>query len=810
MDIILVTSIMNDDIHGTDNDKKTGCGINLQKGDNINKYRRGGKMTDLKEVTCERCKNAFAKKMIKADKKEMARLLKEEKQREKAGLADEGIVPLGGTVAKITSVAPVAEPEPIPVESTPVPSPEPEAPKQTISGTGVALDSSLAAFNITPPPAEKPEPQPQKDDFMAQFAVKPQPEEKEEIVTPAPAPTIKKPDDDFLAQFAIPAPNQNQPEEIQSVTEEPEPEESIDFSEINPPPSAYEEPVELPPVADERPVGLIDEDDIMKMFAFGNVKASSSQSPAVDNSYNYVTPAPEENAYTPEPVTVSENTENEEFTKNADFDYVANKLFGIEEPVPAEPEEPEEMTDIELPSVDNITPAYEERLQEAYAPAFDDIELPPVDNITPAYEDRLQDISVPALDDIELPSADNIIPAQEERTQEVYTAAFDDIELPQLEDVAPVQEEVTPEIFTPELDDIEVPEIEESEPVNEYYEPVRENTGVPSLDDMALLMEQEESAEVTEEYEEVTEEVSEQPVYPEQEVSVQPVTPQVPPVQPTVQPIPSPVQPAYPQQPVFPQQPIFPQQNPYAQQPMIGQVVSVPQFKGYDQNNQPVYMYVQMQMTGYSPNGQPIYMPFGQSPMQQPVMQQPVMQQPFAQPAPTVAPVPQTPVTPSVPRNDNQSLTPGQKIAAAAAAKGGMPASAANISKIAVHEHSRSTSQVFINAIAESKEYANKSLTETQGNQARNMPVLDSIEDMLSAMGDNSEKEKRQKQESMKKNVPVYQEYTGSSNQVRTSQSRPKKSEEPQKPLTKAELREKKKQDKIDAKFKKDLAKKGF
>ncbi|MDE5835072.1 MAG: hypothetical protein K2H26_06080, partial [Ruminococcus sp.] len=163
------------------------------------------------------------------------------------------------------------------------------------------------------------------------------------------------------------------------------------------------------------------------------------------------------------------------------------------------------------------------------------------------------------------------------------------------------------------------------------------------------------------------------------------------------------------------------------------------------------------------------------------------------------------------PKNENQPLTPGQKIAAAAAAKGGMPASAANISKIAVHEHSRSTSQVFINAIAESKEYANKSLTETQGNQARNMQVLGSVEDMLSFMGDNSEKEKRQKQESMKKNVPVYQEYKASSaNNVRTSQPRPQKSAEPSRPLTKAELREKKKQEKIDAKFKKDLAKKGF
>ena len=46
-------------------------------------------MRDLKEITCEKCKASLAKKMIKADKKEMALLLKEEKKREKMGIGDE-------------------------------------------------------------------------------------------------------------------------------------------------------------------------------------------------------------------------------------------------------------------------------------------------------------------------------------------------------------------------------------------------------------------------------------------------------------------------------------------------------------------------------------------------------------------------------------------------------------------------------------------------------------------------------------------------------------------------------------------------
>ena len=102
MDITLVTTSFNDEVHGTDNDKKTGCGINLMKPENVIKYRRGNYMTDLKEITCEKCKAVLAKKIIKSDKKEMDRLIKEERLRAKKGFVDESIVPLGNTTAKIT------------------------------------------------------------------------------------------------------------------------------------------------------------------------------------------------------------------------------------------------------------------------------------------------------------------------------------------------------------------------------------------------------------------------------------------------------------------------------------------------------------------------------------------------------------------------------------------------------------------------------------------------------------------------------------------------------------------------------------
>ena len=206
MDITLVTSSNDPVVHGTTEGKKTGCGINLLKGENVTRYHRKGFMTDLKEITCDKCKEKLAREIIRADKKEMSRLLKEEKQRAKLGLGDEGIVPLGGSTAKITgSQRNVPEPEPVP---------EPVA----------------EAKPVYEEPA--PAPEPAQDNFLAQFAVN-APQEEEAAPAPAPAPV----QDNFLAQFAINTPQEEEPA-----------------------PAPEEEP---------HPVGIMDENDIMKMFSFG-------------------------------------------------------------------------------------------------------------------------------------------------------------------------------------------------------------------------------------------------------------------------------------------------------------------------------------------------------------------------------------------------------------------------------------------------------------------------------------------------------------------------------------------------------------
>ncbi|MDE5764925.1 MAG: hypothetical protein K2I00_08170, partial [Ruminococcus sp.] len=304
-----------------------------------------------------------------------------------------------------------------------------------------------------------------------------------------------------------------------------------------------------------------------------------------------------------------------------------------------------------------------------------------------------------------------------------------------------------------------------------------------------------------------------QPVAPAP-VPVQPVAPAPVPVQP-VSPAPVPVQPVAPMP--IPVQPVAPAPIPYqAVSPVqtagvIGQIMSVPQLTGYDAAGQPIYSYIQMQIQGYDMNGQPMLVPVaGQISGQNiPSANAPLtFNQTFNQNTRLRDAIVAAQEVPT----SVKDMTPGQRIAAAEAAKGS-PATA-NVSKIATNPHARSTSQAFISAISESKEYADKSLTETQGLKQRTV-VLDSIEDVLSQLGDSSLKEKKAAEARARSvSVPQYDEYRPGaarkpySPQSGTSSSpMPSAPAAPQRPLTKAEEKAMKKQAKIDAKFQKEMAK---
>ena len=731
MDITLVTSSYDKVVHGTENDKKTGCGINLLRPENVTRFHRTSKMRDLKEITCEKCKASLAKKMIKADKKEMALLLKEEKKREKMGIGDEGIVPLGNTTARITRdpdaqrkeeearrkaaeearAARAAEEARRAQEAAQAPEP----PVSTIPGTGVPMDAGLAQFAINAPQNEQPEPAPApapapapQDDFLAQFAInKPVDEE-------AAAPAAARPEDDFLAQFAIPAP--------QSAETAPEP-----------------------------AVQPQTEEDIMQMFSINNAPAQEQpygqpygeplySQPPIYNDQQIIDVdgtelSPVAPVYDGGVPTVDDG---QEIMQGSEWDFVANQLFGADgtvQPVPEPVMEAEPAP---------VYPQYDENLPKE----MDELDIP-----------AIQDIAAPVLD--EIPSVEDIA-----------APVLD--EIPSVEDIAaPVLDEI------PSVEDAAAPVLDEMPAFEDIAAPLSDEIAQPIYNEPFMAEEEFDSNMSDYNYvapgrgAEANTENTEQPRQ------------------------------AAPQQP---------------------QIIKVPQLAGYDSNNQPVYKYIQMKLAGYDQKGQPVYVPLQAARPQQATApaQQAAAPRPQAQPQQAAAPAQQTaaqaqraaaaPVQPAVQPQQTAPVQPApvhSPVPKKPVQQSGVPK--ANISQIAVNPHSKQTSQAFINAIASSKEYADKNLIDTQGLKA-NSPVLTSVEDVLSTMGDDSAK--RQKAVQAQQAVPVFEEYKSPArNTYRGGGSSPKMHQPLEKDaryMTKSELKAKKKQDKIDAKFKKEMSKRGF
>ena len=821
MNITLVTTSFNDEVHGTFNDKRTGCGINMLRPENATRYRRGGKMTDLGELTCERCKARIAKEMIKSDQKEMKAILKEERLRAKKGIEDEGIIPLGNTTAKITSAQNVQPPQPVQTQApTPVqPAPAPEPPKPAYQPNGApALNDDLAQFAIQKPVEEE---EKANNYFEAE---RPALFESE----PAPAPTPQPetpPVDDFLAQFAIQKPDEPQQEETQND----EADFLAQFAVSGPATEATQptEPAEpaAPPVIDDISAAL----------------QAMEQNSYIPQQPKAPEPAPAPVQTAPAPVQAqARNYEN-------DWDTLANQLFsGAEDAV-------QPAVEATKPIVDAIKPAVE----EIKAPVLEDIGEN-ISEAAPVQAAPVEEITAPVLDAIGGDIPEIKAPVQPAPVEEIKSVAeekpvIDDISaaisamnIPAAPKTAPINDDLVLEDISDDDDD------DAFELISPDLEPKQEKA--PVLDDISEAISainipaaapapvkaapapapvQAAAAPVLDDISSALSALNAQPTpvgaVPSQSAPVHPtpvpvkpvaapVQPAPAPVQPTpapVQPVAAPVQPApAPVQPVAaPVQPTpvtvkpVPVQttapNPAAPAGAVGQVISVPQITGYDSLNQPIYSYIQMQIQGYDQNGQPVLVPLpGQN---IPIPTATTFGQRFNQNTrlrDAIAAAQEIPTS-------TKDMTPGQRIAAADAAKG-TPISA-NVSKIATNAHTKATSQAFISAISESKEYANQSLTETQGLQQRTS-VLNSVEDVLSQLGDNSLKEKKMAEAKAQTNVPEYQEYKAPTARS-TYSPRPAAAPVPRpvqpddRFLTKSELKAKKKQDKIDAKFQKEMAK---
>ena len=237
MQIFLINAINGGVVHGTENGKKTGCGINLTKPDNIGKFVSGAPMQDIVDITCEKCKMVLAKKLIKESNKELARQLKEEKKMQKhggMGAAPMGPISSAPTPPPAPARTSVASPPP-----APVPPRAPAAPEKEVQPVFTAYEPPVKQKAAPAPEPVQPAPKPAapvQDDFLSQFAI-PSPGAAQEppkpaFVAPKPAPEPVQPapkaapvQDDFLSQFAIPSPGAAQePSKPAFVAPEPAPE----------------------------------------------------------------------------------------------------------------------------------------------------------------------------------------------------------------------------------------------------------------------------------------------------------------------------------------------------------------------------------------------------------------------------------------------------------------------------------------------------------------------------------------------------------------------------------------------------------
>ena len=217
MQIFLINAINGGVVHGTENGKKTGCGINLTKPDNIGKFVSGAPMQDIVDITCEKCKMVLAKKLIKESNKEFERQLKEEKKMQKHG--GMGAAPMGPISSAPTPPPAPARTSVAPPPPAPVPPRAPAAPEKEVQPVFTAYKPPVKQKAAPAPEPVQPAPKaaPVQDDFLSQFAI-PSPGAAQEppkpaFVAPEPAPEPVQPapkaapvQDDFLSQFAIPSP----------------------------------------------------------------------------------------------------------------------------------------------------------------------------------------------------------------------------------------------------------------------------------------------------------------------------------------------------------------------------------------------------------------------------------------------------------------------------------------------------------------------------------------------------------------------------------------------------------------------------
>jgi len=721
MIVTLIRVTRGEEVHGSEDGKKTACGVLTTKPENVAKFIRGESFefeVALDKLTCEKCITRLAKKNIREDRKEMSKLLKEEKKR--GGDDSAGLVQLSNVQQRPTKVA---------------------APPSSLSDR---MGGSVPAW--------------QKNEYESASAP----------VSHEPPSEPFREELDVLAQFAVPAPRS----------------------------------VPTPPPVPVRPVETVPVPSATKGLP-PNLK--------IDKSVSQFMVAPQESKFYDDPVPEQPNKPKANFSdlsqfaikappKDSIFDAVPKANSG---PVPSgmdatlaqfamPPQNQPSPRAVEVSSDEESALAEFAAISESFF-ASAPVPQPAVPLHTSPVPQSAQPITqaVPVFDDV----TDILSQFELPQAQSTQTAAME------IEDISPVTDSID-DVFAQSESQIYEPSFgfSNDSAASEYT-----FDEIPSIP-VETPFESGEKDMLTQ--------FSAPPVPPIAPVSpvvqkapVQPVVPSVPtffaqtgPATPIANDIDSAL--AQASAPVIHPAPIPYMQNPYVQTP----IQAPPQIMGYDPNGQPIYGYVQQQIVGYDAEGKPMF-----APVQIPV--------PVAPIAP-VAPIPFAGMTPPpygipVPA---ANVYPGMAPSFGGEPVQALPRSAFGQSQSPYGGETKVVMrpEAINNAIAKSAKKANKTLFDMQELE---IPVIDSIEDALSQMADGDVNYSVTKNDAKpappKPNLdrpigktgygapPTRGGSTGYGAPPSRNESRPD-------PYAHLDEKARKKQEKIDAKFKKELSKRGF
>ena len=500
MPITVVISNADGIIHGTDNGKKTGCGIKYNSGDNLRKYKQGEVLTDLiiamKTLNCEKCRRILSTKMIKEDRKAENKREKEERKRIaeaiKRGELDADGNPIVKNTEETTENVQEQEVETSPQEvAQPTPTVEPIAQNEPVEQSVVETDT--VNQTIVQPTIDAQTKYQTEDEEISQYIEEPQPEP---IKT---APVV----DDDLAQFMV------NPEELKASEPEPvAPKKPLtDINDIL---------ADLDALMSNMSIKKNDPIDIKKDFTPIQEDTSYSEElPTIDE----VAPIQEDTSYSEELPTIDEVAPIQEDTSYSE------ELPTIDEIIPTQDDT---SYSEELPTIDEIIPTQEDTSYSEELPTIDEIiptqdnssyseELPTIDEVIPTQEDTSYSEELPTIDEIiptqedtsyteELPTIDEVIPTQEDTSHSEELPTIDEViptqedtsyseELPTIDEVIPTQEDTSYSEELPTIDEViptqedtsyseELPTIDEVAPIQEVNNTIPTTnipTGYPNI-----------------------------------------------------------------------------------------------------------------------------------------------------------------------------------------------------------------------------------------------------------------------------------------------------------------------------------------